>query len=633
MASTRSGYRLRGRPSIDDISINEIPPAHEIAVTTSSSASSSAPSKPPVPKPTVSAQLSSPQTMTTTDPPRYSSFSTAQKRLIVTMVTLASFFSPLSGQIYYPIMPTLVQTYHLTPALINLTITTYMLLQGLAPAFMGIFADTCGRRPAYILSFTIYTAANIGLALQTSYPALMILRCLQSAGSSGTVAFGYGVISDIATPAERGTYVGPMSAGTMLGPALGPVIGGLLARYLGWRSAFWFLVVVSGGFLSGFWALVPETARGVVGDGSVIPKEWWRLSGVQLLRQRLRKEKSAGDIDVNVESAVVENDANEKCTATVTPTASTARLRFPNPIKTLAILLEPDALILISSIGLLMITNAALLTSTPSLFKEIWLFNDVQIGLCFIPLGIGASLGAILNGSLLNKNYRRHAEVVTEGCSPTDRAVSNPTQNPNQNLNPSPTLSDPDPEIPKSTRSDPSTSTPPPRITEPFPLEKARLQLFFPTLLLTITTLTPYGFVLQSRTHISAPLTLHFLNGFATVACTNTLNTLLVDLFPEQPATAAAACNLVRCWLGALGAGVVEFMLRGMGWGGCFGFLGGCLGLAGVLGVVEYRLGRVWREARNRRRDMKHGVERRRREDKERDNSKGDRAKEGSEKA
>ncbi|KAL4798721.1 major facilitator superfamily domain-containing protein [Aspergillus venezuelensis] len=581
--------------------MGEILPGDEIAVITPSSSSPS-PTRATASETTAPTAPCSSSTMADANhnPPQYSSFSTGQKRLIVTMVTLASFFSPLSSQIYYPIMPTLVQTYDLTPALINLTITSYMLLQGLAPAFMGTFADACGRRPAYMLSFTIYTVANIGLALQTNYPALMVLRCLQSAGSSGTVAFGYGVISDIATPAERGMYVGPMSAGTMLGPALGPAIGGLLARYFGWRSVFWFLVIVSGGFLVCFWALVPETARGVVGDGCVIPGEWWRLSGVQLLKQRRRKKNSTDGIAANVESGAVERDADEKDTGEINPTTSTTKLRFLNPIKTLAILLEPDALILISSIGLLMITNAALLTSTPTLFKEIWDLNDLQIGLCFIPLGTGASLGAIVNGYVLNENYRRHYQRHAHAEAPSPGSTAPAAINLNS-TSPDP---DPDPESQESTRSEASKFTPPfksknpPLLAPTFPIEKSRLQLSFPTLCLTIVALVPYGFVLQSRTHLSAPLTLHFLNGFATVACTNTLNILLVDLFPDRPATATAACNLVRCLLGALGAGTVEFMLESMGWRGCFAFLGGCLMLASLLAGIEYRIGGRWREAR-----------------------------------
>lgn len=65
-----------------------------------------------------------------------------------------------------------------------------------------------GRRPAYIIGFIIYIGANIGLALQSSYAALFVLRCVQSSGSSATIALGNGVVADIATAAERGTWMG-----------------------------------------------------------------------------------------------------------------------------------------------------------------------------------------------------------------------------------------------------------------------------------------------------------------------------------------------------------------------------------------------------------------------------------------
>jgi MFS family permease len=51
-------------------------------------------------------------------------------------------------------------------------------MQGLAPAFIGGFSDEAGRRPSYVICFVIYIAANIGLGIQNSYPALMVLRCI-----------------------------------------------------------------------------------------------------------------------------------------------------------------------------------------------------------------------------------------------------------------------------------------------------------------------------------------------------------------------------------------------------------------------------------------------------------------------
>jgi MFS family permease len=108
--------------------------------------------------------------------------------------------------------------------------------------------------------------------LQNSYAALFILRCIQSTGSSGAIALGFGVVADISTSSERGSYMGIVGAGTMMGPALGPVIGGILAQFLGWRSIFWFLVIIAGCFLIPFMLTVPETGRNVVGNGSVPPQ-------------------------------------------------------------------------------------------------------------------------------------------------------------------------------------------------------------------------------------------------------------------------------------------------------------------------------------------------------------------------
>lgn len=194
--------------------------------------------------------------------PLHTVFTRSQQILIVTMITLGSFFSPLSGQIYIPANADIAKDYHTTTGRINLTITTYMILQGLAPTIVGTFGDTTGRRPAYLIAFSIYFAANIGLATQKSYAALLVLRCFQSAGSSGTNALAYGVIADIATLAEeRGKYLGPAAAGVMVASALGLTIGGLLAKTLDWRAIFWFLAIISGSYVVIFALFMPETSR------------------------------------------------------------------------------------------------------------------------------------------------------------------------------------------------------------------------------------------------------------------------------------------------------------------------------------------------------------------------------------
>jgi MFS family permease len=188
-----------------------------------------------------------------------------------------------------------------------------LIFMGLAPTIVGSISDVVGRRPAYLICFTIYIAANIGLSLQDSYAALMILRCLQSSGSSGTVALSNAVVADIATSSKRGSYIGYASVGALVGPAgksnlldmcqefhlkrppVGPIVGGLLNQFLGWHAIFWFLVILSAVIFLIFVIVLPETCRAVVGNGSIPPQKW-NISLLSYLKQREQAYQFARNI-------------------------------------------------------------------------------------------------------------------------------------------------------------------------------------------------------------------------------------------------------------------------------------------------------------------------------------------------
>lgn len=128
----------------------------------------------------------------------YSLFTTAQKRIIVLMIALAGFFSPFSAFIYFPAIEYLSSDLHVSIQLINVTVTMYLIVQGIVPAFFGDLADQIGRRPVYLAVLSVYLASCVGLALQKSYVALLLLRMLQSVGSSGkeTESVSSGIIDE-----------------------------------------------------------------------------------------------------------------------------------------------------------------------------------------------------------------------------------------------------------------------------------------------------------------------------------------------------------------------------------------------------------------------------------------------------
>jgi predicted MFS family arabinose efflux permease len=116
--------------------------------------------------------------------PPYTILSNREKIFTIILASFAAFISPVSSSIYLPALNPLAKDLNVTASTINISITVYIVVQGIAPTFIGSISDKNGRRPAFLICFVLYLGANIGLALQNSYPALLILRCLQASGSS-----------------------------------------------------------------------------------------------------------------------------------------------------------------------------------------------------------------------------------------------------------------------------------------------------------------------------------------------------------------------------------------------------------------------------------------------------------------
>jgi multidrug resistance protein len=478
--------------------------------------------------------------------PLHTVFGRKQRLLIVFMASFGGFFSPLSANIYFPALPAIAKDLQVSNELVNLTLTSYMIFQGLAPAFMGDFADVLGRRPVYLVCFVIYIGACIGIALQDNYAALMVLRCLQSTGSSATIALAYGVVADISSSSQRGTYMSFASMGAMLGPALGPTLGGALSQYLGWRSIFWFLAILAIVYLIFCAIALPETGRNVVGNGSIPPPRW-NMSVINYYQSR--KIKSA-----NILERTASQQASEKARADL---AKGRKFKFPNPLKALHIIFQKDAGILILYNSLVYTAFYCVITSIPQLFSEIYSFNDFQIGLCFLPFGFGCVIASLVNGRILDYNYRR---VAKKAGIKVDKKRGEDMRR--------------------------------------FPIERARLPVVFPLLYSGMTVLIVYGWVLHNNGPLPAVLVLLFFIGLLCNGSYNSMNTLLVDLFPKTPATAIAANNLARCWMGAGGTAIITLILNALGRGWTFTLVGLLVIAASPMPWILLRWGPAWREER-----------------------------------
>ncbi|KAH8681739.1 major facilitator superfamily domain-containing protein [Xylariales sp. PMI_506] len=477
--------------------------------------------------------------------PDYSIFTTWQKRWIVLGAAATAFFSPLSAQIYLPALTLLSTDFNITAAQANLTVTTYMILQGITPMFIGSLADAAGRRPAHVICFVVYIAANIGCALAPNYPALLVLRMLQSAGSSSTVALCQAVVSDVVTSAERGQYVGFVSVPIILAPALGPVIGGLLSQFLGWRWIFWFLAILAGIVFVIYVLIMPETCRNIVGDGSIRPHPYYRTL-LQLGQDSLRKWKAKRGAD---------DLALKQTTSRVSK--HSFRVQRPNPFRSLVILFEIEMFLLLMYSSLVFAGFYAIATAMPSLLSDAYGFDELKVGLMYLPLAGGSVAAAFIVGKMTTWNYRRHC--VKLGI-PFERTKQQD-------------LSD-------------------------YPIEKARLQVGLPLLVLSTAVLCTWGFALQYNAPVAVPCILLFLMGVGMVGFSNTTSTLVVDIYPGNAGAATASNNLTRCLVGAAASAVIDPMINGVGAGWAFFIIGAINAVAAPVLFLIMKNGIKWRKAK-----------------------------------
>ncbi|CAP62041.1 uncharacterized protein PODANS_5_760 [Podospora anserina S mat+] len=76
--------------------------------------------------------------------------------------SFSAMFSTMSSYIYYPALVPVAHNLGVSVALVNLSVTTYLIVAAIAPAFMGDMADQTGRRPVFMVLFVLMISANAG---------------------------------------------------------------------------------------------------------------------------------------------------------------------------------------------------------------------------------------------------------------------------------------------------------------------------------------------------------------------------------------------------------------------------------------------------------------------------------------
>ncbi|KAK1764259.1 major facilitator superfamily domain-containing protein [Phialemonium atrogriseum] len=473
----------------------------------------------------------------------YSVFSPATRTYLTYHLGLIMLISTLTSTIYSPLIPMLGTSFSVSIQAINTTVTVYAICQAISPALFSSLADAFGRRPVLLAIIALYACASLGLALNRgSFAALLALRALQSVGGSATVPIAYGVVADVADVPLRGAMLGPMLATCNAICAAGPVVGGALALGTGgYAWVFIALLIVALALLVSVGLALPETGRNVVDDGSRpargVWRTWWSFISP---RERARRE----DVGHVAQEAPEINGVSS--------------WHPMDALVPLRIILYPDAAAVLWMVASSYSVYYTFQAAVPVIFAEIYGYNELEIGLALLPVFAGLTIGGIVAGKLIDRNYAR----VARRC---------------------------DANLDREKREDGGE----------FPLEMARYRRCMPFILLEVALIAGYGWAVQYHVHPSVPLVLHFFICGTSTILTHTSNALLVDIFPGMSSTAYASGQVVRCGLSAASVAVLQPIIDAVGRGWYFTIFALFVGVTGVVSVIISRLkGMQWRRKR-----------------------------------
>ena len=170
-------------------------------------------------------------------------------------------------------------------------------------------------------------------------------------------------------------------------PPIGPILGGALAASLNWHWIFWFLCILGGVCLLMVLFTLPETARCLVGNGS-IPAHGINRTFVSFISD-WRKPRSESQ------------NRGER-----------PKLSIPNPLASLKLLLLKDVAIVLVCNGINYMVYCCAQASLSSLFIEVYHYGQLTSGLVYIPFGVACLISLLVWGKVLDYDYARLSKHI-----------------------------------------------------------------------------------------------------------------------------------------------------------------------------------------------------------------------------
>lgn len=166
------------------------------------------------------------------------------KRSVLLVTAFAAFLTPFLGSAVNLALPAIGREFSTSAVEIGWVASSFILSSAMFLLPFGRLADIAGRKKIFTLGISLFTLSTSFIIFSWNIESLIIFRILQ--GISGAMIFGtsLAILTSVFGPGERGRAMGINITAVYTGLSSGPVIGGFLTQYFGWRSIFVFLIPI-----------------------------------------------------------------------------------------------------------------------------------------------------------------------------------------------------------------------------------------------------------------------------------------------------------------------------------------------------------------------------------------------------
>ncbi len=318
--------------------------------------------------------------------------------MITLSIMLATIMQTLDSTIANVALPHMQGTLSASQDQIAWVLTAYIVASAIATPLTGWLCDRFGQKNIFLASICGFTVASALCGMSNSLAEIVAARLLQGVFGAALVPLAQVVLMEINPREKQGSAMAVWGMGVMVGPILGPTLGGWLTDSYNWRWVFFINVPIGVIAFYGMWKYIRPDAGGRHARFDVFGFSTLSLAigSLQLLLDRGQQNDWFSSTETWIEAVV----AAIAATYFVAHTAMTPAKQSFLDYRLLKNQNYVTGLLFIFIVGLVLYATRAL---TPTMLENLLGYPVATTGLVTAPTGMGTMLAMLIAGRIIGK--------------------------------------------------------------------------------------------------------------------------------------------------------------------------------------------------------------------------------------